>query len=44
MVVVIDGNSLNLEDFIRVAIYNEKVELSNEARKKVIENECKGCL
>jgi len=38
MVVVIDGNSLNLEDFIRVAIYNEKVELSNEARKTVIEN------
>ena len=38
MVVVIDGNSLKLEDFIRVAIYNEKVELSNEARKTVIEN------
>jgi len=38
MVVVIDGNSLNLEDFIRVVIYNEKVELSNEARKTVIEN------
>ncbi len=38
MVIIIDGNNLNLEDFIKVVIYDEKVKLSEGARKVVKES------
>lgn len=37
-IVNIDGNNLTLEDVIKVAKYNYKVELSNDAKERVLES------
>ncbi len=41
MTIYLDGNSLSIEDFVKVSVFKEKVELTEEARNKITKSRMK---